>query len=153
VSAGIGNTFSIFQATNMVPDNFFVTKGWPSVALGFLQECLHGSTNWSRKQVQACHGIIKFNRLLFLFDTLQKVGRLPVSSSFGIVSVEVACRCKIRKNNGEEMFSISTLKSDRYSVTYKYDRPFRYRSSTANPFEQALRMFHALLDSSQIHQP
>jgi hypothetical protein len=74
----------------MVPDDFFVTKGWPSVALGFLHECFHGSTNWSRKQVQTCHGIIKFNRLLFFLDTLQKICLFPVSTVFGIVSVEVA---------------------------------------------------------------
>jgi len=79
------DAFSIFEAADIVPDDFFIAKGRPAMALGFFQEFFHGATHGCREEMSTCHGIIKFNGFFFLGNALEKVGRLPISRKFGIV--------------------------------------------------------------------
>jgi hypothetical protein len=90
VGTGSRDALSIIQATNVVPNDFFIPKAGPSMANGFFYECVHGPTNGSRKQVCSSYRIVKLDGLFLLVNRFQKVGLFPVASMFGIVTIKVA---------------------------------------------------------------
>lgn len=90
VSPSGRNTFPIFEASHVFPVTFGVSEGRPAVALALLQEFFHGSTNRSSKQENASDRIIELDGLFLVFEAFQEICCLPVSSIFGVVSVEVA---------------------------------------------------------------
>ena len=88
------DAFTIFQASNVVPDAFFVAKGWPAVFLRFQQEGFHGPYHRCLKEQSSCNAIIKLDRIVTFFPILldpgQKIGCLPVTRVLCVMSVEVA---------------------------------------------------------------
>lgn len=86
------HTFSILEASHIIPIDLLVTKGRPSVLLRLEQEFVQGATDWRGKQELSRDRVIKLDGQLFLalFNGLEKVGGRPVPSKLGIVSIKVA---------------------------------------------------------------
>lgn len=87
--------FCILETSNIIPINFGVSKGWPTVRLALLDKLIHGATARCCEQWQPCIGIVKGDGSVLLLGGCYSLNKgswfgVKVSRMLRVVAVLVA---------------------------------------------------------------